>query len=133
MADNDLISRSALIAEHCDGCDAIANGLCDHDVCGAAQLIMEAPAVDAVYRGVFEQVLLERNTAFEQLEEHGIPFGGVAPDVVKVVRCKDCKHFYDTHINPAHSCKRGGTQVWDVSFTPDDFCSYGERRDNDGK
>lgn len=45
---DDLISRSALIAEHCDGCDAIANGLCDHDVCGAAQLIMEAPAVDAV-------------------------------------------------------------------------------------
>ena len=45
---NDLISRSALIAEHCDGCDALANGLCDHDVCGTAQLIMEAPAVDAV-------------------------------------------------------------------------------------
>lgn len=48
MVNNDLISRSALIAEHCDGCDALANGLCDHDVCGAAQLIMEAPAVDAV-------------------------------------------------------------------------------------
>ena len=46
--DNDLISRSALIAEHCDGCNAIALGQCDHDVCGAAQLIMEAPAVDAV-------------------------------------------------------------------------------------
>ncbi len=45
---NDLISRSALIAEHCDGCDALTHGLCDHDVCGAAQLIMEAPAVDAV-------------------------------------------------------------------------------------
>ena len=54
-----------------------------------------------------------------------------AVDAVPVVRCKDCKHFYDTHINPAHSCKRGGTQVWDVSFTPDDFCSYGERRDDD--
>lgn len=45
---NDLISRSALIAEHCDGCDAFTHGLCDHDVCGVAQLIMEAPAVDAV-------------------------------------------------------------------------------------
>ncbi len=52
-------------------------------------------------------------------------------DCVKVVRCKDCKHFYDTHINPAHSCKRSGTQVWDVSFTPDDFCSYGGRRAED--
>lgn len=44
----DLISRSALIAEHCDGCDALAHGLCNHDVCGAALLILEAPAVDAV-------------------------------------------------------------------------------------
>lgn len=48
---NDLISRSALIAEHCDGCDALEHGLCDHDVCGAAQLIMEAPSVDAVEVG----------------------------------------------------------------------------------
>lgn len=48
MIQNDLISRSALIAEHCDGCDALDHGLCNHDVCGAALLIMEAPAVDAV-------------------------------------------------------------------------------------
>lgn len=45
---NDLISRSELIAEHCDGCDALDHGLCNHNVCGAALLIMEAPAVDAV-------------------------------------------------------------------------------------
>jgi hypothetical protein len=48
MADNDLISRSALIAEHCSGCDVLADGLCDYDVCGSVQLMMEAPAVDAV-------------------------------------------------------------------------------------
>lgn len=45
---NDLISRSALIAEHCSGCDVLADGLCDYDVCGSVQLMMEAPAVDAV-------------------------------------------------------------------------------------
>lgn len=48
MANNDLISRSALIAEHCDGCYAFEHGLCDYDACGAAKLMKEAPAVDAV-------------------------------------------------------------------------------------
>ena len=51
-----------------------------------------------------------------------------AVDAVEVVRCKDCKHFYDTDINLHHKCKRGGSQVWDVKFTENDFCSYGERR-----
>ena len=51
-----------------------------------------------------------------------------AVDAVEVVRCKDCKHFYEPDINPNRRCKRGGSQVWDVEFTEDDFCSYGERR-----
>jgi hypothetical protein len=53
-------------------------------------------------------------------------------DVVKVVRCKDCKHF----------SKAGGlldydycSQIYDCDGThseayPDDFCSRGERKDN---
>ena len=51
-----------------------------------------------------------------------------AVDAVEVVRCKDCKHFYESDINPNRRCKRGGSQVWDVEFRADDFCSYGERR-----
>lgn len=51
-----------------------------------------------------------------------------AVDAVEVVRCKDCEHFYDSNINPNHRCKRGGSQVWDVEFTENDFCSYGKRR-----
>lgn len=43
--------------------------------------------------GTVEQIKWERDTAMEQLKEHGIPFCGVADDVVKVVRCKDCKWF----------------------------------------
>lgn len=43
-------------------------------------------------------------------------------DVVEVVRCKDCKHFncdYCFHDKMEHSrCRE------------DDFCSYGERKDN---
>ena len=45
-----------------------------------------------------------------------------AVDAVPVVRCKDCKHYA--------ACKRYG----DLSRpNDDDFCSYGERRDEDGK
>ena len=42
-------------------------------------------------------------------------------DIVEVVRCKDCK-FYDTilcFMNDIYNC------------SDDDFCSYGERKDND--
>ena len=54
-----------------------------------------------------------------------------AVDAVEVVRRKNCKHFYEPDINPNRRCKRGGSQVWDVEFTENDFCSYGERRDDD--
>lgn len=51
--------------------------------------IDEAPTVDAVPVKSIEQLKWERDTAIEQLEEHGIPFCGKA-DVVAVVRCVDC-------------------------------------------
>ena len=50
-------------------------------------------------------------------------------DVVKVVRCKDCKHycsFYNECSEPHnHYTEEGFREVYD-----EDFCSYGERRDN---
>lgn len=52
-------------------------------------------------------------------------------DVVPVVRCKDCKWFVDNNGGEWYGCKM--FQV--VRITPedapkpDDFCSYGERRD----
>ena len=44
-------------------------------------------------------------------------------DVVPVVRCKDCKHlmFSDCY----GECSRGYMGI----VSPDDYCSYGERRD----
>ena len=45
-------------------------------------------------------------------------------DVVEVVRCKDCKHYV------AEYCTRdikGRTNMFYMQ--PDDFCSYGERKD----
>lgn len=54
----------------------------------------------------------------------------LGPDVVKVVRCKDCKWFVDNNGGEWYGCKM--FQV--VRITPedapkpDDFCSYGEAR-----
>ena len=48
-------------------------------------------------------------------------------DVVQVVRCKDCKHYYfaDNRIpqEQRYVCEISG-EIW----KPDSFCSYGERR-----
>ena len=54
-----------------------------------------------------------------------------AADVVPVVRCKDCKWFADNNGGQWYGCQM--FQV--VRITPedapkpDDFCSYGERKD----
>lgn len=60
-------------------------------------------------------------------------------DLVEVVRCKDCK-YYDTDGGwvMREGCKRcyHPQQEWDVECydqwvetRPDDFCSYGERKE----
>lgn len=86
--------------------------------------------VDAVSRGVHDQVRWERDTDIGQLEEHGIPFGGIAPDVVKVVRCKDCKNFcpYEGAEHKGDCAELVGLES---CVYEDDFCSYGERRDRE--
>ena len=49
-------------------------------------------------------------------------------DVVQVVRCKDCKHYYfaDNRIpqEQRYVCEING-EIW----KPDSFCSYGEREE----
>ena len=54
-----------------------------------------------------------------------------AADVAEVVRCKDCKWFADNNGGEWYGCKMFHV----VRITPedapkpDDFCSYGERRE----
>ena len=48
-------------------------------------------------------------------------------DAVEVVRCKDCKHFWES-FSGTHSCK---LHKGLVGTKYDTFCSYGERKDND--
>ena len=55
-------------------------------------------------------------------------------DAVKIVRCKDCKHYKpqkkSAHWeNKANYCNR----VVTIKTHPDDFCSYGEQKDGDNK
>ena len=57
----------------------------------------------------------------EKLADHLI-----ANDIVPVVRCKDCKHlmFSDCY----GECSRGYMGI----VSPDDYCSYGERKCKNG-
>lgn len=50
-------------------------------------------------------------------------------DAVPVVRCRECKHGHTFIIGL--SCSNGPWK--DSLLSPDDFCSYGERRDDDGR
>ena len=88
---------------------------------------------NAVPMAVHNQIRWERDQAMQQLKDHGIPFGGVAPDVVEVVRCRDCKHYKTQNKSASWNhntlyCMRSAA----VKVKPDDFCSYGVRREKDG-
>lgn len=73
--------------------------------------------------------------------EFGLHFGGVShavianrildeiptADVVEVVRCKDCKHYENHKKKVFENCVRNDRFI---PMSPYDFCSYGERRDD---
>ena len=53
-------------------------------------------------------------------------------DVEKVTRCGDCKHFNFDHMeceNEAVSTDMEGGARYRLNFWTDDYCSYGERRE----
>lgn len=55
-------------------------------------------------------------------------------DAVEVVRCKECKHFNLQSMkceNDAVLTDHEGGASYSLSFYLDDFCSYGERRNDD--
>ena len=131
--ENDLISRSALKSFLCKCCNVLhSDEPCEPSDCNVMEWVDELPAVDAVYRGVFDQVLWERNTAFEQLEEHGIPFGGTAPDVVKVLLCAFCAKFdtsgYDNSNEDDLLLQVGHCKYWGKRTQGCGFCDQRERR-----
>ena len=48
-------------------------------------------------------------------------------DVVPVVRCKDCKHRGEQYLHGTANCNYHNTLI-----DCDDFCSYGERKNDNG-
>lgn len=48
-------------------------------------------------------------------------------DAEEVVRCKNCKHYEIHKPKFLENCERNG---YLIPMKPDDFCSYGERKDS---
>lgn len=53
------------------------------------EYIKDAPTVEAIPKGAYEQVEWERDMAIQQLNDYGVQLGEKA-DCAKVVRCKEC-------------------------------------------
>ena len=51
----------------------------------------------------------------------------VEEDVVEVVRCKDCEYYEGDECGNPYIFMSDGAHLY---TDPDDFCSYGERKDN---
>lgn len=90
--------------------------------------IEKAPIVDAIPRGVLDQVMWERDTAIEQLNSYGVSFGEKA-DVVKVVRCGDCRYKVFDSINGEYWCKHPFGPSGEIYATG--FCNFGDRETDD--
>ena len=59
----------------------------------------------------------------------------IANDVIQVVRCKECKHFDKLFkakwaTNNIGTCRLREDEDLQPAVSCDDFCSYGERKDN---
>ena len=52
-------------------------------------------------------------------------------DAVPVVRCKDCKWFrtYPNGLNDCIKMNERASTEWELCNEPEDYCSYGERKD----
>ena len=73
-----------------------------------------------------------RSNYYAQLAMMGYDSSGNALDLVKVVRCRDCKHsYFASNRVPDEQCWTCGKHGIDV--TTDWFCADGERRDDNGK
>lgn len=55
---------------------------------------------------------------------------GIIADVARVTRCKDCKHYDMGVCLKIYSDGNAHPEAWQ-NRRPDDFCSYGERKDDE--
>ena len=86
---------------------------------------------DLISRSALKKDLLDRSF-FPVIVKNALE-NTPAVDAVEVVRCKDCKHcFFDLSGRDYHICMKNGFLSMN-RVKEDDFCSYGERRTDDGK
>ena len=69
------------------------------------------------WKAYIGQIRWERDMAINQLESYGVQFGENA-DVVRVIRCKDCK-FYNNFIEGESS-----PNIICFQMHPNDYCNY---------
>lgn len=118
MRDKEYIERGALIEfvkQNTPNIDGDTTMQC------VERAMKAAPAADVVSNGVYEQVQWERDMAMQQLEEHGIPFGGKA-DVVEVkygawvkrgneMKCSCCGFVYFSNNDEFDYCPHCGADM----------------------
>lgn len=117
---SDYIERKAAL-------DALSRGEGCGNVCSRAIERLPGfknvlPPVDCVSREAFDQVLWENDILRRQLQEIGKHFGEQMEDVVHVIRCENCDHYYyaDNRVPEERDW------VCAISGKPknkDDFCS----------
>lgn len=93
------------------------------------EYIKKSEAVDVIVKYPYD-IAGKTATAIKMIED--LP----SADVVEVVRCKDCKWWYDRYIDPLTNyhygcCERPLGEYYecdcDLNTTNNDYCSYGER------
>ena len=94
-----------------------------------ARYIDAGMAIEMIESDCLEQVYYSKQDAIDCIE--CIP----SADVMKVVRCKDCKHYTD-NINDDNLrngfCERLKNYYFDT-HKPTDYCSFGERKSDKPK
>lgn len=65
--------------------------------------------------------------------DDSVPNAATAVDFVEVVRCKDCKHYSYTQSINRYECNifYGAYNFIGYPTKPNDFCSYGERKEQE--
>ena len=89
--------------------------------------IVDMPPAKVISMGVLEQIRWERDVAIDQLAEYGIGFGEKKRDLVKVIRCKDCKWFAPNDNGFATNSPTGYCFHHDIDRLKVDYCSDAER------
>lgn len=97
-------------------------------------LVDERKWGESVPRQVYTQVVWERNVVLDQLASIGKGLGEKMDDVEKVIRCADCRHFR-CNLRPDGYLPEGVGEtectLFHVGMDYIDFCSHGERRNDD--